>query len=95
MIVVLLPVTFTGDKDFLGWSRARWAAAYAAALLAFVLVVLPLPGSWQAATGPALVLVAVFGGFGALSVGVWAWLRLRPAPHDAETSPRAAPAGRA
>ncbi|WP_166997714.1 Ig-like domain repeat protein [Paramicrobacterium fandaimingii] len=75
--VALLPMTFMGGRDIFLWSKRLWAVVYVVALLLFVLIVLPLPNSWEAVNGPAIVSALVFGGFGLTSLGVWAWFRFR------------------
>lgn len=77
--VALLPITFMGGHDIFRWSKPVWATLYAVTLTLFVLVVFPQPDSWEAVSGPALATALVFGGFGLLSVSVWAWFRFREA----------------
>ncbi|WP_170934063.1 hypothetical protein [Microbacterium sp. JB110] len=77
MVVVLLPVTFMSGRDIFLWSKRVWALVYAIALVLFVLLVLPLPDSWQESAGTSLLWLAAFGAFGVVSVGVWAWFRFR------------------
>lgn len=78
--VAMLPLTFLSGHAVFHWSKPVWATLYAAALLAFVLVVVPLPDSWVEATRVGLVWSGVFGAFGLVSVGTWAWFRFRPEP---------------
>ncbi|WP_162893050.1 hypothetical protein [Microbacterium halotolerans] len=77
MVVVLLPVTFMSGRDIFLWSKRVWALVYAIALVLFVLLVVPLPDSWQESAGTSLLWLAAFGAFGAVSIGVWAWFRFR------------------
>lgn len=77
--IALLPITFMGGRDVFRWSKPIWILVYAVTLLLFVFVVLPMPESWQEARGPGLFAALVFGGFGVLSLSVWAWFRFRPA----------------
>lgn len=79
-LVAMLPMRFLTGHDVFVWSKGVWAALTMASVVAFVLVVAPLPESWIEASRQTLVWSVAFGAFGIISIAIWAWFRLRPAP---------------
>ncbi|UFU07787.1 hypothetical protein [Ruania halotolerans] len=76
-VVALLPLTFLDGQRILRWSKPVWALLYAAVIVLFLLTVVPLPSSWQEASGAALWWCGAFGAFGLASIAIWAWFRIR------------------
>ncbi|NNC12672.1 hypothetical protein HII28_12385 [Planctomonas sp. JC2975] len=75
LVVVMLPMHFLEGHEIWEWSKKAWFAIYAVVAVIFAVVVLPQPESWIDLTGPAIALGAVFGSFGVLCIGVWAYFR--------------------
>jgi hypothetical protein len=78
MTVALLPLTFLDGKTLFEWNRWVWAATYVVAIVAFVVIILPLSGNWGEMTAPLLGWGAFFAGFAVLAVGIWAVFRFMP-----------------
>ncbi|WP_022873905.1 hypothetical protein [Nesterenkonia alba] len=90
-LVAILPLRFLiGHAVFL-WSKRMWAVLTMASVVAFVLVVAPLPESWIEVSQQTLVWSLGFGAFGVVSIAVWAWFRFHPAPDPAAVPARPSP----
>jgi hypothetical protein len=84
--IALLPLKDLDGGVLWAWNRWIWAVSYAVALFAFLLIVLPLPASWDEVPGTFLVWVLLFVGYCVLAVGVWAFFRFRKrAPKSVQT----------
>ncbi|WP_140400113.1 hypothetical protein [Aeromicrobium sp. PE09-221] len=79
-MISLLPVTFMEGRSIAAWSRTVWGCLTIVAVMAFCLIVAPLPDSWVEANEQTLLWSVVFGAFGIVSIAVWAWFRFRPTP---------------
>ena len=64
-------------------SRVRWAVAFGAAVVAFVVVVIRpiVEGALDASRPSVVTALGLFVGFAALSVAFWGYFRLRGARH--------------
>ena len=80
LVIGLLPLRSLQGYALARWSRPVWAVVFGVALFLFVHVL--LRGGEDPATAPFATWLALFCGFGALSVSFWAYfhLRRRPAP---------------
>jgi hypothetical protein len=77
--VALLPLEFLDGKKIFQWNKWAWAGTYVVALVAFIVVVLPLSGNWGDMSAPLFGWGAFFAGFAVLVIGVWAAFRfVRP-----------------
>lgn len=88
----LVPMRFLAGRQVLDWSRWAWTLLFGIGIFA-VLHLLAHPGQGYGPTEsavPFITVVAMFVGFGVLSVGFWSWFRYRPAPQVREAD---APAG--
>ncbi|MCU1439534.1 MAG: hypothetical protein JWP85_531 [Rhodoglobus sp.] len=78
MTVALLPLTFLDGKTLFEWNKWVWAGTYIVAIVAFVVVILPLSDNWGQMSAPLLGWGAFFAGFAVLAVGIWAVFRFMP-----------------
>lgn len=76
MLVAMLPFAFLEGQGLFKWSRWRWAAMYGLSVLVFVLVVVPMSGTWGQLSTPFLQWLALFSGFAVVALGVWTVFRL-------------------
>ncbi|MBX3093846.1 MAG: hypothetical protein KF680_04790 [Cryobacterium sp.] len=86
--VALLPLRGLDGEALFTWNRGAWAGLYALGLLLFFVVLMPMPFSWGEVGAPLVTWIALYLGYAALAVGVWAWFRYRTPP----TTPTATPA---
>ena len=85
----LLPIRFMEGSKLVAWSRAAWVALFGAAVFVFVHVLLR-PGTGYVVAGGGVsvwTVLALFCGFGVLSVAFWGYFRFRPA-RDTEARTR-------
>jgi hypothetical protein len=78
----LVPMRFLTGRQVIEWNRWAWLILFGIGIFA-VLHLLAHPGQGYGPTDSAVPFVtalALFIGFGAMSVGFWAWFRYRPAP---------------
>jgi hypothetical protein len=75
LVIAMLPLTFLEGHEIWEWSKKAWVATYLIVAALFAIVVLPQPEAWIDLSTPALVLGIVFGSFGVICIGVWAWFR--------------------
>ena len=82
----LLPMRFLPGEAILGWSRRAWAVLFGIGVFAFLHVLINPSSGYLADTerAPMLTIVALLVGFGAASVGLWAWFRFRPSARPVE-----------
>lgn len=85
--IALLPLKDLDGGVLWAWNRWAWAGAYLVALVAFLLIVLPLPASWDEVPGTFLVWILLFLGYCALAVTVWALFRRRSARDQTAEDP--------
>ncbi|WAL93243.1 FGLLP motif-containing membrane protein [Streptomyces sp. Je 1-369] len=80
LVFGLIPLHMMDGRRLLAWSRRAWLAVYAVAVICFVhLLVLNRRDVLGQGTAPAFVsTLALFIGFGALSLAFWAYFRYRP-----------------
>jgi hypothetical protein len=77
-VVSLLPLRFLDGRRLFEVSRAGWAALYAAAVVVFGVVLLPLPDAWSAVGGDLLWWCVCLGVASAATAMVWAYFRWAP-----------------
>jgi len=75
----MVPLRFLEGERVFAWSRVRWAVVTGVAALLFVHVLLNPAVGYVSGTTNLVTAGALFLGFGALSVGFWAYFRFRPA----------------
>lgn len=69
--VALLPVPGLAGSDLFRWRRPVWAAAYAIGLAAFLLVLMPLPGSWDTVGVALPAWIGVIVAYAVVATGLW------------------------
>ena len=69
--IALLPLRGLAGHVVWQWKKTVWAAAYAIGLFAFLLVLLPLPGSWSEVGMGLWTWVALFVAYTLAAVGLW------------------------
>jgi hypothetical protein len=72
--ILLLPWPGLIGGVLYAWRRGAWFAAYSVAMLAFLIILLPLPESWTQVDVPLATWVAVYLAFAVASVVIWAAL---------------------
>ena len=79
LVIALLPLRLLTGNDIARWSRRAWAALYAAALFAFVHILLRPSTGYVADTSrsPTVVVVGLFVAFGIFSFAFWAYFQYR------------------
>lgn len=80
LAIAIIPIMFLDGRSIWQWSRLAWAGLAAAVAVAFVTIIVPLPGAWAETAGPLATTVVLFVGFLVLTVVVWAvfrWLAVR------------------
>lgn len=91
LAIAIIPIMFLDGRSIWQWSRLAWAALAAVIAVAFVTIIVPLPGAWAETAGPLATTVVLFVGFLVLTVIVWAifrWLAVREERASArETAP--------
>ncbi len=80
--LALLPLGTLDGAKVAKWRRVVWAAAYAAGLAAFMLVLLTVPKAWGAIPGDFMRWLILFGSYALIAVVLWAvnawWVKRRP-----------------
>lgn len=81
LAVAMLPMRFLDGRKVLNWSKPAWAVLLFLGLFATVHVLFaPNSGYVGQTTGAvSIAVIVLFFVFGAISVGVWAYFRYRPA----------------
>ncbi|MGH2719363.1 MAG: choice-of-anchor P family protein, partial [Actinomycetota bacterium] len=95
LLFCLVPLRFLEGEKLTAWSWAAWAAIFAVSAFCFIEILLqPASGylTWSSSAAQAIVGAVLFVGFGAISVGFWAYFRFRRAPVSLAV-PRQAPVG--
>jgi hypothetical protein len=80
LVIALIPIMFMDGRSIWQWSKLVWAGLTSLAVIAFVVIIIPLPNAWAATAGPLATTVLLFVGFMVLTVVVWAifrWLAVR------------------
>lgn len=80
LAIAIIPIMFLDGRSIWQWSRLAWAGLAAVIAVAFVTIIVPLPGAWAETAGPLASTVVLFVGFLVLTVVVWAvfrWLAVR------------------
>ncbi|HEX3711692.1 MAG TPA: FGLLP motif-containing membrane protein, partial [Trebonia sp.] len=88
VVICLIPLRFVEGSKLAAWSRTAWAVLFALCAFAFVHILLRPDSGYVAASSSRWTVVALFVGFGILSVGFWAYFRFRPARPPASRSPQ-------
>lgn len=76
--IALLPIAVLDGGAIWAWRKLVWLAAYAVGLAAFLIVVLPMPTSWDQVSSTYIAWIVLYGAFCLLAIGVWAAFRLIP-----------------
>ncbi len=79
--LALLPMTFLEGSALYTWSRKAWVAVYGVVAFCFLQLVVHPEFAGRESSVPTIVWVALFLGFGLLSLCFWAYFRFRP-PHE-------------
>lgn len=69
--IILLPWPGLIGGVIYSWRRGVWFGAYAVAILAFLIILLPLPQSWASIGMPFATWLAVYVAFAVVSIVVW------------------------
>ncbi|MGY4856868.1 hypothetical protein [Cryobacterium sp. AP23] len=70
--IALLPLAFFGGASLWAWKRWVWGLVYAAGLAVYSFVLVPMPTSWETTSEPLIIWIAIFAGYVAFAIGVWA-----------------------
>jgi len=83
----LVPLRFLQGEALFAWNRIAWAIVFGLGVFAFAHILLNPQSGYLADSSrtPFLTIVALFVGFGVVSVGFWAYFRFRPARLDPAT----------
>lgn len=73
--VALLPLGGLDGAVLFRWNRWVWSGVYAIAMLAFFVVLLPLPFSWGEVSSPLATWVGLYLAYAVFAFAVWAWFR--------------------
>ncbi|MET0735367.1 MAG: hypothetical protein ABWY55_06960 [Microbacterium sp.] len=76
--IALLPLAVLDGGAVWAWRKLVWLIAYAVGLAAFLIVVLPMPTSWDAVGSSWIAWIVLYGAFCLLSIGLWALMRFLP-----------------
>jgi len=81
--IMLLPVRGLAGRDVFAWSRWAWGGAYAAGLVMFFFVLMPMPFSWEEVSLSLWAWVGIYLAYVAVAVGGWLvivqpWVRAAP-----------------
>ena len=82
----LMPLRFLPGYTLYRWNRPLWALLWGVGLFAFFHILIGPTSGYVSELSPAAFLAAlgVFAVFGALSIGIWLYFRLRTKPEPAE-----------
>lgn len=69
--IALLPIPGLAGSDLFRWRRPVWAAAYALGLAAFLLVLMPLPASWDTVGVALPAWIGVIVAYAVVATGLW------------------------
>lgn len=94
LVVALLPIEFLDGRTIFRWRKLAWLGIYAAALLVFLFVVVPLSDNWGVMSAPVFGWGTLFAVFAVVAIATWALFRRRPgarpsSPEAAARRPRA------
>jgi hypothetical protein len=78
LLIALLPLAFLEGRTIFAWSKAVWVGVYAAAVTAFMIIVVPMSDSWGDVSAPLFGWVTLFAVFGLVALAVWALFRFIP-----------------
>ena len=78
LVIALLPIEFLDGRTIFRWSKAAWIGLYAATLLVFLFVVVPMSGNWGAMSAPIFGWGTLFVVFGVVAIATWAIFRRFP-----------------
>ena len=86
LLIALLPLAFLDGEGIFKWRKGLWVLIYAAAVTAFVIVVVPMGDAWGDMSAPILGWTTLFLVFALFATGVWAYFRWVPErnPHREE-----------
>ena len=93
IVISMIPLRFLEGGKLTAWSRAAWLTVFGLGAYAFVHILLQPTSGYVADTAGAsrFVVIALFVGFGVLSIAFWAYFRFRPerTPAPREVAPAA------
>lgn len=69
--IALLPARGLTGATLFAWNRWAWGAAYVVGLLAFFLVLLPMPGSWAEVPFSLWTWAGMYAVYAAVALGLW------------------------
>ncbi len=69
--IALLPVAGLTGAGLFAWNRWVWGGAYAVGLLAFFLVLMPMPGSWDEVPFSLWTWAGMYAGYAAVALTLW------------------------
>ncbi|AYF98911.1 hypothetical protein [Protaetiibacter intestinalis] len=81
--IALLPVRGLTGSSLFAWNRIVWGGVYAAGLLAFFLVLMPMPTSWAEVPFALWTWVGMYAAYAAVALGLWV-LVTRPWRRDGQ-----------
>jgi hypothetical protein len=76
--IAMLPLAVLDGGAVWAWRKFVWLVAYLVGLAAFLIVVLPMPTSWDQVSTTYVVWIVLYGAFCVLAIGVWALFRYVP-----------------
>lgn len=79
LVIALLPIEFLDGRTIFRWSKAAWIGLYAATLVVFLFVVVPMSGNWGTMSAPIFGWGTLFVVFGVVAIATWAIFRRLPA----------------
>ena len=90
--LALVPLRGLTGHDLWAWSRPVWAAAYSIGLLAFFLMLMPLPFSWDTVQSSLVSWIAVYLVYAAVALAAWLaltqpWRKAQPEPAGGVSAP--------
>lgn len=90
--LALVPLRGLTGHDLWSWSRPVWAVAYSIGLLAFFLVLMPLPFSWETVQTSLVSWIGVYLVYAAVALAAWLaltqpWRTTKPEPAGDVSAP--------
>ncbi|TFD42928.1 hypothetical protein E3T33_11330 [Cryobacterium sp. TMT1-2-1] len=92
--IALLPLAFLSGASLWAWKRWVWALVYAAGLAVYSFVLVPMPKSWETVPEPLMLWIAIFAGYAAFALAVWAvfyFINKRQPEPESENGPALPP----
>ena len=70
--IALLPLGFMEGAKLFTFSKVVWAAAYTIGLFAFLVVLMPMPFSWDVVSVPFVTWITIYLAYAVFAVALWA-----------------------